>query len=83
MRNSTQTVLDSLLQQGYTTDVAEYLCLFEYSHLPISSQETSKLFYDLAYRIANYLPRNRQRTEALKKLLEVKDCAVRATLLGA
>lgn len=59
----------------------EYLLqFFAFSHLPQHLQEISKPFADLANRIVNELPRNPERTTALRKLLEAKDCAVRARL---
>ncbi|HRJ90073.1 MAG TPA: hypothetical protein PLX39_15455 [Pyrinomonadaceae bacterium] len=52
---------------------------FEYSHLPTHLQPISKWFHDTARRIL-YLPKNPERTVALRKLLEAKDCAVRAVI---
>jgi len=52
---------------------------FGYSHLPPHLQPASKPFADLAELILT-LPRNPERTVALRKLLEAKDCAVRAVL---
>lgn len=51
---------------------------FHYSHLPESLQKHSKPFCDLALHIVNNLPRNPERTVALRKLLEAKDAAVRS-----
>lgn len=67
---------------------------FKYDHLPLHLQAVSKPFCDLAHAIVlgyNYsetgtvtlgsaLPRNPERTVALRKLLEAKDAAVRAYL---
>lgn len=53
---------------------------FAYQHLPEHLQKISKPFGDLAEWICNTLPRNPERTVALRKLLEAKDCAVRAKL---
>lgn len=53
---------------------------FEYAHLPEHLQAASKPFGDLASLIASTLPRNPERTVALRKLLEAKDAAVRAKL---
>ena len=53
---------------------------FAYQHLPANFQEVSKPFGELAHRIVETLPRNPERTVALRKLLEAKDCAVRALL---
>lgn len=51
---------------------------FAYEHLPPHLQDVSKPFADLAERIVLHLPRNPERTVALRKLLEAKDAAVRA-----
>lgn len=53
---------------------------FAYEHLPEALREISKPFGDLAHRILDTLPRNPERTVALRKLLEAKDCAVRAAI---
>jgi hypothetical protein len=52
---------------------------FAYAHLPPELAEVSKDFYALA-QITAELPRNPERTVALRKLLEAKDAAVRARL---
>lgn len=56
------------------------LQFFAYEHLPEHLQAASKPFADLAHIIVNTLPSNPERTVALRKLLEAKDCAVRALL---
>lgn len=56
------------------------LQFFAYSHLPPTLQAISKPFGELALQIAHSLPSNPERGEALRKLLEAKDCAVRAVL---
>lgn len=53
---------------------------FSYGHLPEFLQEVSKPFHDLAHQIVETIPRNPERTVALRKLLEGKDAAVRAKL---
>lgn len=53
---------------------------FAYSHLPEHLQKVSKPFGDLAVEIVAELPRNPERTVALRKLLEAKDAAVRCKL---
>ncbi len=52
---------------------------FAYEHLPPHLQEVSRPFGELAQTILT-LPRNPERTVALRKLLEAKDAAVRARL---
>jgi hypothetical protein len=65
---------------------------FAYTHLPPHLQAVSKPFCDMARRMVDGecnidgdvvhapLPRNPERTVALRKLLEAKDAAVRALL---
>jgi hypothetical protein len=54
------------------------LQFFSFSHLPENLQPYSKPFYELAHRLVDTLPRNPERSVALRKLLEAKDAAVRA-----
>lgn len=54
------------------------LQFFAYEHLPPHLQTISREFALVAEYVANYLPRNAERTVALRKLLEAKDAAVRA-----
>lgn len=56
------------------------LQFFEYAHLPEHLQVVSRQFAQVADFIVQVLPRNPERTVALRKLLEAKDCAVRARL---
>ena len=58
------------------------LQFFKYEHLPSHLQEVSRPFCDLANHIESSLPTNAERTVALRKLLEAKDCAVRCVLEG-
>lgn len=53
---------------------------FTYAHLTPHLQDASKPFCDLANQIVETLPRNPERTVALRKLLEAKDAAVRAVV---
>jgi len=53
---------------------------FAYSHLPPHLQDISKPFAEMAAALVESLPRNPERTVALRKLLEGKDAAVRAFL---
>lgn len=56
------------------------LHFFHYSHLPPVLQAKSKPVCDLARVMIDTLPRNAERTAGLRKLLEAKDCFVRAGL---
>lgn len=53
---------------------------FKYDHLPSELQAISKPFADGAQKIVKTIPRNPERTAGLRKLLETKDCIVRAYL---
>lgn len=53
---------------------------FAYGHLKPAFQTISKPFGDLAEWVCATLPPNAERTTALRKLLEAKDCAVRASM---
>lgn len=54
--------------------------LFKFEHLPASLQGTSKPFAELVVALDVALPNNLEKTTALRKLLEAKDCAVRALI---
>jgi hypothetical protein len=56
------------------------LQFFVYDHLPPHLQEISKPYSEMANKLVETLPRNPERTVALRKLLESKDAAVRAKL---
>ncbi len=59
----------------------EYLLqFFALGHLPEHLAKISAPFETLATQVVETLPRNPERTVALRKLLEAKDCAVRAQL---
>ena len=63
------------------TTINMYLLqFFKYDHLPAHLQEISKPFADLANQMAEKLPPNPESTTMIRKLLEAKDCAVRANL---
>jgi ferritin-like protein len=56
------------------------LQFFEYAHLKPELAEVSAPFCELAKTVVAMLPQNPERTVCLRKLLEAKDCAVRAKL---
>jgi hypothetical protein len=55
---------------------------FDHAHLSPLLANISRPFSELASRIAMELPFNAESDAALRKLLEAKDCAVRAVLEG-
>lgn len=64
----------------YPPSLASILRFFEYEHLSPKLAEVSKPFHTLAHQLADTLPASAELTTALRKLLESKDCAVRAAL---
>lgn len=66
--------------EGLHPSARSLLKYFEYEHLPRYLQAVSLPFCVLAYRIVNHVPNVPEATVALRKLLEAKDCAVRAML---
>ena len=71
---------DALEKAASKTEAEPIMQFFKFDHLPPNLQPTSKAFHDLAETLVEYLPRNPERTVALRKLLEAKDCAVRAAI---
>jgi hypothetical protein len=68
-------------EQGSCEPPAEPIMqFFDYRHLPIHLADVSRPFAELAQQVVISLPRNPERSVALRKLLEAKDCAVRALL---
>lgn len=53
---------------------------FAFAHLPDKLQAISKPFCDLAEHVHATIPRNAERSVALRKILEAKDAGVRAAL---
>lgn len=60
-----------------TTGLAKF---FVYDHLPAKLQTVSKPCHDLAEAMIGALPDGPELTTGLRKLLEAKDCFVRAAL---
>ena len=63
--------------------MSRLLQFFSYQHLPPHLALVSKPFADLAAKLDTQLPDNAEKTVALRKLLEAKDCAVRAVLFDS
>ena len=60
--------------------VASLLRYFAWQHLPTRLQAVSAPCSVLAYEMADALPSGPELTAGLRKLLEAKDCFVRAAL---
>lgn len=56
------------------------LQFFSYEHLPTNLRAVSKPFCILAHNLVDKMESNPELTTALRKLMEAKDCAVRAEL---
>lgn len=60
--------------------IAGLLRWFEHEHLPPHLQAVVLPFHRLAHDLADSLPPSAELTTALRKLLESKDCTVRAAI---
>jgi len=58
----------------------QILKYFRYDHLPEHLQMVSREFYILAHRMNDKLLDGPEKSAGLRKLLEAKDCMVRASL---
>lgn len=58
----------------------EMIKFFRYKHLPNQLQEISRKFFVLAKEMDTNLPHGTEKDQFFRKLLEAKDCAVRANL---
>jgi len=61
---------------------AHILKFFAYRHLPEDLQAISAEFYGLADALDKALPECAEKSAGLRKLLEAKDCMVRAAMEG-
>lgn len=84
MSDSIAADLEALLSGESGTEVhfsvKHVLQFFRYSHLPTPLQSVSKQCATLACAMAHTQPGNPELTVGLRKLLEAKDCFVRAGL---
>lgn len=54
---------------------------FEYEHLPEQLQKVSKPVCELAHQMEEMLPDGPEKSAGMRKLLEAKDCFVRANII--
>lgn len=54
---------------------------FEYAHLPPQLQKISKPVFELAHLMEEILPDGPEKSAGMRKLLEAKDCFVRANIV--
>ena len=62
-------------------EIDALLRFFDHEHLPADLRSISKACGDLAHEIVDTLPPSAETTTGLRKLLEAKDCFVRAMLV--
>ena len=60
--------------------MSDLLRFFEYKHLPPLLQAVSRPFHNLAHLLNDTVPDSLEKEAGLRKLLESKDCYVRAAL---
>lgn len=77
---STRQLAIREVQPGEAPQPDRMIQFFAWAHLPPHLQEISRPFGELAQWMVDNLPMNPERTAGLRKLLEAKDCAVRARL---
>ena len=68
------------LTPGRHPGTASLLRFFDHAHLPAELAAVSQPAGDLARQMADLLPDGPELTAGLRKLLEAKDCFVRATV---
>lgn len=56
----------------------QFLQFFRTDALPDAAKPAGKAFFELARQLVDTLPHNPESTVALRKLMEARDCAVRA-----
>jgi hypothetical protein len=79
-RDTEQVPIPAIAPPARAPHAPAIMQFFEYEHLPPHLQVVSSAFATLAWELVANLPDNPQREAALTKLLEAKDCAVRARL---
>jgi len=65
---------------SYKDPCQRLMQFFEYGHLPPHLKEVSVQCYYLAHNMLTVIPHNSELTTGLRRLLEAKDCFVRAKL---
>ena len=73
--------MQSSMEGNLDPAAKELLGFFTYEHLPAALQKVSAPFAQAAAGLVSAIGPSRERTAALRKLLEAKDCAVRGALL--
>lgn len=69
---------DSQVAKAVNPEAERIMRWFTFDHLPPDLQAVSFACYNLAHAMVQRLPRDPETTAGLRKLLEAKDCFVRA-----
>jgi hypothetical protein len=70
-----------MAQHACRPDPAEQMLrYFSFLHLPVELQRISRHFYTVAEIVVSTVPAGPEKTACMRKLIEAKDCAVRAAL---
>lgn len=77
-KSDAKPIFGGTAQEQIQTD--PILRFFKYEHLPEHLQDISRPFSVMAKWVVESTPRNAERSAGLRKLLECKDCIVRAAL---
>lgn len=70
------------MQETHEYRCQELLAFFAFEHLPPHLQAVSRPIGELARNMAGTLPDCAEKTAGMRKMLEAKDCFVRAALSG-
>lgn len=72
-------MIDTAGRHPSTVAIARH---FGYEHLPEHLQTVSRVFHDAVDDVLQLVPDDPELTAGLRKLLEAKDCVVRAAVVG-
>lgn len=68
------------MSESWRQEVSRLLTYFHYKHLPQNLQDVSRPICELAANLAVMLPWGPETAAGFRKLMEAKDCFVRAAL---
>jgi len=74
--------IEQIESHGESVKTDPIMQFFSFKHLPPPLQAISRPFFEIADCVHTELPDNPERSECLRKILEAKDCAVRAFIFG-
>ncbi len=65
---------------SHVKQIDSIMRFFEYEHLPAHLQDVSRIMHRAAIKMESELPNGPEKSAGLRKLLEAKDCFVRAAI---